>query len=69
MRQSGMIRAITFGTFDLLYYGHMRFLARMREMLDRVYVGLASDEITVRNKNRQPFYNYGIQREMLLHSR
>ena len=47
----------------------MRFLARMREMADRVYVGLASDEIIARNKNRQPFYNYDIRREMLLHTR
>ena len=28
-------------------------------------VGLASGEIIARNKNRQPFYNYDIRREML----
>jgi len=62
-------RALTFGTFDLLHYGHLRLLSRVADMADEVYVGLASDEIIVRNKGFAPVYDYAIRSEMLLHTR
>jgi glycerol-3-phosphate cytidylyltransferase len=62
-------RAITFGAFDLLHYGHLRLFARIADMAEQVFVGLASDEIIMKNKNVAPFYNYQIRREMLLHTR
>jgi glycerol-3-phosphate cytidylyltransferase len=62
-------RAITFGAFDLLHFGHMRFLAAMAQMADEVYVGLASDVVVMSGKKRAPIYDYSIRREMLLHTR
>jgi len=64
-----MTRVITFGSFDLLHYGHMRLLARIAKIADEVYVGLVTDEIIFSKKQKQPFNSYDIRREMLLHTR
>lgn len=35
---------LTYGTFDLLHFGHLELLRRIRELGDRVIVGLSTDE-------------------------
>jgi glycerol-3-phosphate dehydrogenase (NAD(P)+) len=35
---------LTYGTFDLLHFGHLEILRRTRELGDRVIVGLSTDE-------------------------
>ncbi len=35
---------LTYGTFDLLHYGHVEILRRSKEMGDRLIVGLSTDE-------------------------
>lgn len=35
---------ITYGTFDLFHYGHLRLLERLRAMGDRLVVGVSTDE-------------------------
>jgi glycerol-3-phosphate cytidylyltransferase len=64
-----MRRAITFGSFDMLHYGHLRLLLRVSQMADQVIVGLATDEIIFYRKKQNPFYSYDVRREMLLHTR
>ncbi|WP_071058067.1 adenylyltransferase/cytidyltransferase family protein [Pelistega sp. MC2] len=44
---------ITFGTFDLLHVGHINFLSRASQ-LGRLIVGIATDELSYRNKNTIP---------------
>ena len=39
-----MKRVITYGTYDLLHYGHIELLRRAREMGDYLIVALSSDE-------------------------
>ena len=39
-----MIRVLTYGTFDLLHYGHIRLLKRAKEMGDYLIVALSTDE-------------------------
>ncbi|MBW3131579.1 adenylyltransferase/cytidyltransferase family protein [Staphylococcus chromogenes] len=39
-----MKRVITYGTYDLLHYGHIELLRRAREMGDYLVVALSSDE-------------------------
>lgn len=63
-----MTRVLTFGAFDLLHYGHMRFLERLAQRGDHVVVALADDELLAA-KGKPPFYPYAIRREMLLHTR
>ena len=38
-----MITIITYGTFDLFHYGHVKLLMRARYSGDRLVVGLSTD--------------------------
>lgn len=35
---------VTYGTFDLFHFGHVRLLKRLRSMADRLVVGCSTDE-------------------------
>lgn len=52
-----MKTGITFGTFDMFHYGHLRILQRSRALCDRLVVGVASDEFNMRkDKHRIPVF-------------
>lgn len=52
-----MKTGITFGTFDMFHYGHLRILQRSRALCDRLVVGVASDEFNMRkDKHRFPVF-------------
>lgn len=59
-----MKRILTYGTFDVLHYGHINLLKRAKALGDYLIVGLSSDEFN-RIKNKQSFYTYE-QRKMIL---
>ncbi|MCU5746917.1 glycerol-3-phosphate cytidylyltransferase [Staphylococcus sp. SQ8-PEA] len=61
-----MRRVITYGTYDLLHYGHIELLRRAREMGDYLIVALSTDEFN-RIKNKKSYYNFE-QRKMMLES-
>ncbi|MCG7339816.1 glycerol-3-phosphate cytidylyltransferase [Staphylococcus sp. ACRSN] len=61
-----MKRVITYGTYDLLHYGHIELLRRAREMGDYLVVALSTDEFN-RVKNKKSYYNFE-QRKMMLES-
>ena len=54
-----MKRGITFGTFDVFHYGHLRILERARELCDRLVVGVSSDGLSASKKGRAPCYPFG----------
>ena len=39
-----MTKVITYGTFDLLHYGHIRLLKRAKELGDYLIVGVTADD-------------------------
>ena len=39
-----MTKVITYGTFDLLHYGHIRLLERAKALGDYLIVGITSDD-------------------------
>ena len=59
-----MKRVLTYGTFDVLHYGHINLLKRAKALGDYLIVGLSSDEFN-RIKNKQSYYTYE-QRKMIL---
>lgn len=55
---------LTYGTFDLLHYGHIAFLENAKSMGDKLIVGLSSDEFN-KIKGKNSFYNFEIRKKML----
>ena len=60
----GLRRVLTYGTFDLLHYGHIRLLKRAAELGDYLVVALSTDEVNA-GKGKSSFYSYGVRKEML----
>ena len=63
-----MTTIVTYGTFDLYHVGHVRLLKRLREMGDRLVVGLSTDEFN-QQKGKQVVIPYTDRREILLSCR
>ncbi|MEW5323159.1 glycerol-3-phosphate cytidylyltransferase [Geobacillus thermoleovorans] len=59
-----MKKVITYGTFDLLHWGHINLLKRAKELGDYLIVALSTDEFN-RQKNKISYYTYE-QRKMML---
>ena len=62
-----MRRVITYGTFDLLHYGHINLLRRAKELGDYLIVVVSSDEFNWKEKNKKCYFPYE-QRKLLLES-
>jgi len=61
-----MKRVITYGTFDLLHYGHINLLKRAKELGDYLFVGLSTDEFN-ELKGKKSYFYYD-ERKTLLES-
>lgn len=61
-----MRRVITYGTYDLLHYGHIELLRRAKQHGEYLIVALSTDEFN-KLKNKKSYYNYE-QRKMMLES-
>lgn len=62
-----MKRVITYGTFDLLHYGHINLLRRAKALGDYLIVALSTDEFNWDSKNKKTYFSYE-QRKQLLES-
>lgn len=62
-----MKKVITYGTFDLLHYGHIQLLKRAKQYGDYLIVALSTDEFNWNCKNKKCYFSYE-QRKMLLES-
>lgn len=60
----GVRRILTYGTYDLLHYGHVRLLRRAAALGDYLVVALSTDEFNA-SKGKASFYSYGVRKEML----
>lgn len=60
-----MKRVITYGTFDLLHYGHINLLKRAKELGDYLIVVLSTDEFNWNEKGKKCYFTYD-QRKALL---
>jgi len=59
-----MKRILTYGTFDLLHYGHIRILERAKKLGDYLIVALSTDEFNA-IKNKKAYHNYETRKKML----
>lgn len=59
-----MRKVITYGTFDLLHYGHISLLKRAKRMGDYLIVGLSTDEFNSL-KGKSSYYSYEHRKIML----
>lgn len=62
-----MKRVITYGTYDLLHYGHINLLRRAKELGDYLIVALSTDAFNWEQKRKKCYFALE-QRKQLLES-
>ena len=60
-----MKRVITYGTFDLLHYGHINLLQRAKQLGDYLVVCLSTDEFNSKEKNKETYFTYNDRKKLL----
>ena len=60
-----MKRVITYGTYDLLHYGHLNLLQRARALGDYLIVVLSTDEFNWNMKQKKCYFSYEKRKKML----
>ncbi|WP_407894641.1 glycerol-3-phosphate cytidylyltransferase [Lacticaseibacillus sp. N501-2] len=60
-----MKRVITYGTFDLLHYGHINLLRRAKAKGDYLIVALSTDEFNWKKKQKKTYFSYDQRKQLL----
>ena len=61
-----MKRVLTYGTYDLIHFGHINLLKRAKELGEYLVVGLSTDEFN-ETKGKKAYFSYE-KREYMLES-
>ena len=56
---------ITYGTFDLLHYGHINLLRRAKLLGDYLIVALSTDEFNLNEKKKKCYFSYEKRKQLL----
>ena len=59
-----MKRIITYGTFDLLHYGHINILKRAKELGDYLIVGISTNEFN-KIKGKKCYFSYEERKKLV----
>ena len=59
-----MKKVITYGTFDLLHYGHINLLERAKALGDYLIVAISTDEFN-KSKGKESFFPYNERKRIL----
>lgn len=60
-----MKKVITYGTFDLLHYGHINLLKRAKAMGDYLIVALSTDDFNDNKKHKKCYFSYEQRKQLL----
>lgn len=60
-----MKRVITYGTFDLIHYGHINLLRQAKEQGDYLIVALSTDEFNWNEKQKRCYFDYEKRKKLL----
>lgn len=60
-----MKKVITYGTFDLLHYGHINLLKRAKALGDYLIVALSTDEFNMAEKGKVTYFPYEKRKALL----
>lgn len=60
-----MKKVITYGTFDLLHYGHINLLQRAKSLGDYLVVALSTDEFNSKDKGKITYFSYEERKRLL----
>ena len=60
-----MKKVITYGTYDLLHYGHINLLRRAKELGDYLIVALSTDEFNWNEKQKKCYFTYEQRKKLL----
>ena len=60
-----MRKVITYGTFDLLHYGHINLLKRAKAQGDYLIVALSTDEFNWNSKQKKCYFTYEQRKQLL----
>ncbi len=60
-----MKKVITYGTFDLLHYGHVNLLQRAKAYGDYLIVALSTDEFNWNEKQKKCYFSYEKRKKLL----
>ena len=60
-----MKRVITYGTFDLMHYGHINLLRRAKQLGDYLIVCLSTDQFNRIEKKKAVYFGYNERKQLL----
>lgn len=60
-----MRRVITYGTFDLLHYGHINLLRRAKQYGDYLIVALSTDDFNWNQKRKKCYFSFDKRKALL----
>lgn len=60
-----MRRIITYGTFDLLHYGHINLLRRAKAKGDYLIVALSTDKFNWEQKRKKCYFSFEQRKQLL----
>jgi len=60
-----MKKVITYGTYDLLHYGHINILERAKALGDYLIVALSTNEFN-KLKGKECYFDFEVRKKMLL---
>ena len=60
-----MRRVITYGTYDMLHYGHINLLKHAKAQGDYLIVALSTDEFNSLSKGKKTYFSYEKRKHLL----